>query len=99
MLTFTECQCAVFVKNYAIDQGEIMIEDEAKHFCENVKELRKANGLSQKEMAQKLDISVNSLSMLEKGTIPPRLSVAIVIKIHKIFGVKPAQMFVKQLFI
>ena len=99
MLTFTECQYAVFVKKYAIDQGEIMIEDEAKHFCENVKELRKANGLSQKEMAQKLDISVNSLSMLEKGTIPPRLSVSIVIKIHKSFGVKPAQMFVKQLFI
>lgn len=76
-----------------------MSEEETKRFCENIKELRKVNGLSQKEMAQKLDISVKSLSMLEKGTIPPRLSMSIVIKIHKSFGVKPAQMFVKHLFI
>lgn len=50
-------------------------------------------------MAQKLDISVKSLSTLEKGAIPSRLSVSIVIKIYKIFGIKPAQMFAEYLFI
>lgn len=79
--------------------GGIMIKDETKIFCENIKKLRKKNGLSQKEMAQKLDISVKSLSTLEKGAIPSRLSVSIVIKIYKIFGIKPAQMFAEYLFI
>lgn len=76
-----------------------MVKDETKIFCENIKKLRKENGLSQKEMAQKLDISVKSLSTLEKGTIPSRLSVSIIIKIYKIFGIKPAQMFAEYLFI
>lgn len=76
-----------------------MIKDETKIFCENIKKLRKKNGLSQKEMAQKLDISVMSLSTLEKGAVPSRLSVSIVIKIYKIFGIKPAQMFAEYLFI
>lgn len=76
-----------------------MIKDETKIFCENIKKLRKKNGLSQKEMAQKLDISVKSLSTLEKGAIPSRLSVSIVFKIYKIFGIKPAQMFAEYLFI
>lgn len=76
-----------------------MIKDETKIFCENIKKLRKKNGLSQKEMAQKLDISVKSLSTLEKGAIPSRLSVSIVFKIYKIFGIKSAQMFAEYLFI
>ncbi len=75
-----------------------MIQDEARQFGENIKKLRKSKGLSQKEMAQTLNIGVKSLSALEKGTTPPRLNTSIIIKMYRIFGIKPSQMFSQNLF-
>ena len=59
----------------------------------NIKKLRKEHGLSQKEMAQKLGIGSKSISMLEKGILPPRLSATVLIRIYQTYGIKPSDMF------
>lgn len=40
-------------------------------FGESIKELRKAKGLKQKELAEKAGISANALSLIEKGETMP----------------------------
>lgn len=62
-------------------------------FCRNIQTLRKQNNLSQKEMAQKLGISVASLRKLEQNRLPPRMSCAVFVRIWQEFGVKPSAMF------
>lgn len=52
--------------------------DYIKIFCDNVKELRKANRLSKREMADKLHIGLKTLDNIEKGILPNRLSLRIV---------------------
>ena len=47
--------------------------DDQAIFCENIRLLRQTHRLSKKAMAQALQISVRSLSMIENGTIPPKL--------------------------
>lgn len=59
---------------------------ERKIFCDNVKKLREINKLSKKEMAKRLHITVKSLSILEQGIIPPRMSLKVAISISKEFG-------------
>ncbi len=62
-------------------------------FCANVKELRKKNNLSKREMAKRLGIGVKSLTLIENGIIPPRLNCEILFYIRKSFGVKPSDLF------
>ena len=67
-----------------------------ENLSKNIKEIRKANGLTQKEMAKRLGIGVSSLSKLENGILPPRLTVDVLfiiernfhIKVHRLFGEK-----------
>ncbi len=66
------------------------------NFCNNVKRLRKQSGLSKQEMAKILGIGTKSLSMIEQGTLPKRLSVDITFKIYKNFGVNPKDLFTLQ---
>ena len=68
-------------------------DKEIKIFCENIKYLRKEKGLSKKEMAKKLGISTASLSILESGKLPPRLTVEPLFHIHKNFGISPSEIF------
>lgn len=62
-------------------------------FSQNMKKIRKTAQLTQREMAQKLGISIASLSKIEKGILPPRLSCSILIRIHKEFGIHPKDLF------
>lgn len=62
-------------------------------FCNNVKKLRESNKLSKKEMAKKLHTSVRSLSMLEQGIIPPKMSLRVAIAISKEFGMPLSDVF------
>ncbi len=48
--------------------------DELKVLCKNIYYLRKKNGLTQREMAGQLNISLYSLRMIERGIIPKNLS-------------------------
>ena len=70
------------------------IQEEMAVFCRNVKMLRAGHGLSKKEMAEILGIGTASLTKLEQGIIPDRVSVSIVIKLSRYFGIKPCKLFV-----
>jgi len=64
-------------------------------FCNNIKCLRKARGLSKREMAQKLEIGTASLTKIENDIIPPRLSVQIYYSLYYNLGVTPKQILSK----
>ena len=48
-------------------------EDQFLILCQNIRYLRKANGLSKAKMARILGISVKTLTKLEQDALPPRL--------------------------
>ncbi len=64
-------------------------------FCKNVKILRLKNNLTPMEMAHICGIGVKTLSLIEKGIIPPRLSVSILVSISNYFRIRPYDMFDK----
>lgn len=55
----------------------------------NVAWLRKQHGLSKKNMAKLLHISVKSLERIEHREMPPKLSIRIVSHIQNHFGIHP----------
>lgn len=61
--------------------------------CSNIKKLRKAHNLTQRQMAEICKISVASLRKLENNIIPPRLSVEILFNIYKHFDLTPSELF------
>ena len=69
------------------------VQEEKAIFCENVKCLREKEGLTRRELAARLGIGVRSLARLERGEIPPRLNVGVVIKISREFGIHPKELF------
>ena len=69
------------------------VQEEIAMFCGNVKRLRKREGLTRKEMAARLGIGVETLARLERGEIPPRLSVEVVCRISREFGIHPKELF------
>ena len=70
-------------------------DKELEVFMKNIVWLRKKNGLTKKEMAEVLGISVHSLNKIEKGVFPPRTPVEIVVRIHSRFGILPSQMITR----
>lgn len=68
-----------------------------KVFIENVMFIRKHSGISKKGMAKLLGIGVGSLNKIEKGEIPPNLSVEVIFNIHRHFGIHPKDLFGQQL--
>ena len=66
---------------------------EIKVFCKNIKELRWRNDLSKKQMAKVLGIGTKTLTKIENGILPPRLSCDILIKVYEVFHVLPNMMF------
>ncbi len=74
---------------------EELIFTDAEIFMFNVVWLRKEYGLSKKKMAKILGISAGTLNKIEKGELPPRLSVEIVFNIYNYFGILPKNQFVK----
>ena len=72
-------------------------EKQIRNFTYNVAWLRKHHKLSKKKMAEILNISVNSLSKLEKDIIPPRLTIKIIFDIWDYFGIHPAKQFGQRL--
>lgn len=62
-------------------------------FCCNLKYLREVNGLSKRKMAAKLNVGVKTLTHLESGILPKRLSCEILFHIKKEFNINPSDMF------
>ncbi len=61
------------------------INDEINNFIKNVAYLRKKSGLSKKEMANVLNISIYTLNKIERGELPQKISVEIVFNLQKHF--------------
>lgn len=74
-----------------------MHQDELYYFKKNVAFLRKANGLSQKEMAQKMMIGVETLRKLEQGITPPKLNACAVIMVISQFHVSAEELLKTQM--
>ena len=71
------------------------INDEISNFTNNIAYLRKKNGLSKKEMAKALNISLYALNKIERGDIPKRISVDIIFNLQKHFKISPEKQFKK----
>ena len=55
-------------------------------FCANVRNIRKVNKLSKKEMAKILGIGVKGLNSLENGVIPVRMNCAVIVRLSIAFN-------------
>lgn len=75
---------------------EIRKENEWEIFSQNIKKIRKEQGLSKKSMAKRLKIGIQSLNKIENGELPPRLSVQIFFEIYKEFHIHPKDQFQKK---
>lgn len=62
-------------------------------FAGQVKRIRKESGVSQKEMAVLLGIGIPTLSKIERGVLPPRLSCSVIFRIQQQFGIHPKDLF------
>ena len=69
------------------------IQKETLTFCQNIKKIREKEKLSKKEMAKRLEIGVNSLTMLENGIIPKRISCELIFKIEDEFDILTKNIF------
>jgi len=67
--------------------------DEEKILGCNGSYLRKKHRLSKKALAKRLGIGVKSLSTLESGVIPPRMSINAVFQLCTVFHILPRALF------
>ena len=72
-------------------------QEQLLNFCDNVRLLRRRAGLTKKEMAKRLGVGVGSISMLEKGVVPKRLSCEVLFRLALEFGVSPTDLLKKRL--
>ena len=68
-------------------------DEECLVFLRNIAYLRKKNGLSKKEMANLLGISVYSITKIENGIFPKNLKAEVIYNIYKKFKIKPSEQF------
>ncbi len=69
-----------------------MPRPELLFFCRNLKTLRQVCGYSKGKMARTCGIGRETLSRLERGDVPPRLSCAVLSRVYEHFGILPSQM-------
>lgn len=70
-----------------------MTNKEISIFCNNVKILRKRNGLNREEMAHICGISVPELIQIEQGSLPKSITVDIAIRLFHYFDISPENLF------
>ena len=73
------------------------LDPKLENFMHNVAFLRKACGLSKREMAKRMQIGVGSLTKLENGILPPKLSPLVLLQIEQSFGLSPDDQFIRRL--
>lgn len=69
------------------------IKRQEQNFIHNVTLLRKHYGLSQQEMADLLETSVEVLGKLENGECSDQLSMGVIFTVHDVFGIHPILLF------
>ena len=62
-------------------------KDVIEVFTNNVVWLRKINNISKRKMCEILEIGIGSLNKIEKGILPPRLSVDVLFAIAHYFEI------------
>lgn len=68
--------------------------NEIQIFLTNIKSLRINNNLTKTQMANKLKISVYKLNKIEKGLLPPSITIEIIFMIYNEFQIiKPKEQF------
>ena len=67
---------------------------EAEIWMKNVCFLRKITGLSKRKMATLMGIGVASLNKIERGEMPERLTVEVIFRIEKEFGIPSKYQFI-----
>lgn len=72
-------------------------KQELQIFSQNIVWLRKRYCLSKKAMARLLQISVRSLTRIEQGNFPPRVTVEIFFHVEDHFGIPPQVILTRQL--
>lgn len=70
-------------------------EQQIKIFLENIVYLRKHYGLSKKKMAKILQIGVGSLNKIERGELPERLGVDVILHMEDYFRIPAKDLFQK----
>ena len=72
-------------------------EQEVQILMQNITWLRKKYGYSKKMMAGILGIGLWSLNKIERGELPPKLSVELLITVWRRFGIYPSVMLTRRL--
>ncbi len=67
--------------------------NEIQIFLTNIKNLRITNNLTKTQMANKLKISIYKLNQIEKGILPPSITIEIIFMIYKEFQIKSKEQF------
>ncbi len=67
---------------------------ELRTFMKNVAWLRTHYGLSKKDMAKLLGVSVMTLTRIERGQFPSQLHISVMYNIQRHFGVRISNQFV-----
>lgn len=64
-------------------------QQQLQQMMENITCLRKKHGLSKKQMAKILHIGVGTLNKIERGEIPPRITIDLFYCVHSYFHIDP----------
>ena len=62
-------------------------DDVMEFLSHNVLYLRKKNNITKRGMAKIMGIGIKTLNKIEKGLLPPRLSVEVLFRIRDYFGI------------
>ena len=62
-------------------------------FLENLRRLRKREGLSMREMAKKLGVGVKTLEQMENGIVPAHVSCSIICRTQREFQIEAKLQF------
>ncbi len=68
-------------------------ENEIKIFLKNIAVLRHLNSLTKNEMAKILKIGIVEVEKIERGELPPSITIEVIFEIHKHFGINPKDQF------
>ena len=61
--------------------------------CSNVTLLRKLNRMTQKQMAELMEVSVYCVRKVERGELPPMFGVRQIFHLSRHFGLHPSEFF------
>ena len=68
-----------------------------RQFCRNIAVLRRVKGMTQKEMAEILGVSVSTVRKMEKGEKIPRLKARLLCRVYEAFQISSDVMLFEDL--